>query len=87
MPSSQGRSSLTLDAGGWLGQWRQRLHRHAPADHAAVVLRHSRIYLLPTRRGWAAAMCFAVLVYPRLLAYQLMSLLAGFAGPRQRGGG
>ena len=27
--------------------------RRAPADNTPVVLRHSRIYLLPTRRGWA----------------------------------
>ena len=26
---------------------------HAPADREPVVLRHSRIYILPTRRGWA----------------------------------
>jgi hypothetical protein len=33
------------------------------------------------RHGWAAAVTLAVLVHPRLLAYQLTSLLAGFAGP------
>ena len=34
-----------------------------------------------SRHAWAAAVALAVLVHPRLLAYQLMSLLAGFAGP------
>ncbi len=57
MENSSGNSSLTLDSSAphrnWLGQWRQRLFRHAPTDATAVVLRHSRIYLLPTRRGWA----------------------------------
>ncbi len=37
--------------------------------------------LAPTRFGWAAAVCLAVLAYPRLLVYQLMTLLAAFAGP------
>jgi uncharacterized protein (DUF58 family) len=32
---------------------RQRAFRFAPADRASVVLRHSRIYILPTRRGYA----------------------------------
>ena len=32
---------------------RQRAFRGAPADRAPVVLRHSRIYILPTRRGFA----------------------------------
>lgn len=32
---------------------RQRAFRVAPADRAPVVLRHSRIYILPTRRGYA----------------------------------
>ncbi len=32
---------------------RQRAFRLAPADRSSVVLRHSRIYILPTRRGYA----------------------------------
>ncbi|HET9762649.1 MAG TPA: DUF58 domain-containing protein [Casimicrobiaceae bacterium] len=32
---------------------RQRAFRVDPADRAPVVLRHSRIYILPTRRGYA----------------------------------
>jgi alpha-1,2-mannosyltransferase len=34
-----------------------------------------------TRHGWALAVTLAVLAYPRLLAYQLMTLLAGVSGP------
>jgi hypothetical protein len=44
----------------------------------AVVLRLAR-----GRFGWAAAIAFAVLANPRLLVYQLMSLLAGLSGPRE----
>jgi uncharacterized protein (DUF58 family) len=36
-----------------LRRLRQRAFRLAPADRASVVLRHSRIYILPTRRGYA----------------------------------
>ena len=34
-------------------RFRQRAFRIAPADRTPVVLRHSRIYILPTRRGYA----------------------------------
>ena len=47
----------------WLARARQRAFRHAPGDHSAVVLRHSRIYILPTRCGWALiATLFAMLM-------------------------
>jgi hypothetical protein len=46
-----------------------------------IVLGVAAWRLGPTRRGWGAAVTLAVLVHPRLLAYQLMSLLAAFAGP------
>jgi hypothetical protein len=39
------------------------------------------IRLAPTRYGWAAAVALAVLATPRLLAYQLSTLLAGFRAP------
>ena len=32
--------------------------------------------------GWPLAVCLAVFAYPRLLVYQLLSLLAAFGGPR-----
>jgi alpha-1,2-mannosyltransferase len=39
--------------------------------------------LAPTRWGWAAAVTLSVAVSPRLLAYQLSSLLAALGGPRE----
>lgn len=39
--------------------------------------------LAPTRWGWTAAVILSVGVTPRLLAYQLSSLLATFGGPRE----
>jgi len=39
--------------GSWRAGYLQRLFRHAPADHDPVILRHRRIYILPTRRGIA----------------------------------
>ena len=35
----------------WVARVRQRAFRTAPADRDPVILRHSRIYILPTRRG------------------------------------
>jgi uncharacterized protein (DUF58 family) len=43
-----------------IASWRQRLWRLRAADLDAVVLRHSRIYILPTRRG--AAVVFTLLI-------------------------
>jgi hypothetical protein len=37
--------------------------------------------LAPTRWGWAAAVAFSVLASPRLLVYQLMTLVAGLRPP------
>jgi hypothetical protein len=39
------------------------------------------IVLAPSRFGWAAAVAFATLVSPRLIAYLLMALLAGLGVP------
>jgi hypothetical protein len=39
------------------------------------------IRLAPTRYGWAAAIVLSVLATPRLLAYQLSTLLAGLRAP------
>ncbi len=38
---------------GWVARWHARVFRTAPADGGAVTLAHSRIYILPTRRGLA----------------------------------
>ncbi len=40
--------------------------------------------LAPTRWGWPAAIALSVFVTPRLLAYQLSSLLAALGGPGSR---
>jgi len=57
MPLSMPASTLARAAATAPGSWRagylQRLFRHAPADHDPVILRHRRIYILPTRRGVA----------------------------------
>jgi len=39
------------------------------------------IRLGPTRYGWPAAIALSVLATPRLLAYQLSTLLAGLRAP------
>ena len=39
------------------------------------------LYLAPTRWGWPAAVALSVLATPRLLTYQLMTLLAGLRSP------
>ena len=67
---------------GWIAHARQRAFRVAPADHEPVVLRHSRIYILPTRRGWAllatvATMLVASLNYSLALGIGVAFLLAG----------
>lgn len=72
----------------WLARWRQRAFRHAPSDGAAVVLRHSRIYLLPTRRGWAVIgtlvlMLLASLNYALALGVAVTFLLAGLVAAAQ----
>ncbi len=67
---------------GWVARARQRAFRVAPADREPVVLRHSRIYILPTRRGWAmiatvATMLVASLNYALSLGVGVTFLLAG----------
>ena len=43
-----------------------RAFRQAAGDHASVVLRHSRIYMVPTRRGWAMILTLFVLLLTSL---------------------
>jgi uncharacterized protein (DUF58 family) len=69
-------------AAGWVARLRQRAFRGAPADREPVVLRHSRIYILPTRRGWAmiatvAMMLVASLNYALSLGVGVSFMLAG----------
>jgi hypothetical protein len=42
------------------------------------------LWLARGRFGWPAAVALAVLANPRLLVYQLMTLLAALGGPRER---
>ena len=61
---------------------RQRAFRFAPADRSPVVLRHSRIYILPTRRGYAVigtliTMLLTSLNYALALGLGVTFLLGG----------
>ena len=69
-------------AAGLLARWRQRLFRGAPADRDLVVLRHSRIYILPTRRGIAVMITLLLMLltslnYALSLGLAVTFLLAG----------
>lgn len=73
---------------GWIARARQRAFRRAPSDETPVVLRHSRIYLLPTRRGWALIatlimMLLASLNYALALGVGVTFLLAGLVAAAQ----
>ena len=73
---------------GWIAQVRQRAFRRSPSDQTPVVLRHSRIYLLPTRRGWALIatllmMLLASLNYALALGVGVTFLLAGLVAAAQ----
>lgn len=73
--NATGEQSLLL-------RYRQRLFRHAPADLEPVLLRHHRIYLLPTRRGAAFLATLALLLvtslnYALSLGFVVTFLLAG----------
>jgi len=66
----------------WLGAWRQRLWRRAPEDTPCVTLHHSRIYILPTRRGLAllgtaATMLLTSLNYSLSLGFAVTFLVIG----------
>ena len=64
---------------------RQRFFRHAPGDGERVLLKHSRIYILPSRRGWTmigtlAIMLLTSLNYALSLGFAVTFLLAGLVG-------
>jgi uncharacterized protein (DUF58 family) len=66
----------------WPARLRQRLFRRAPTDDAPVVLRHSRIYILPTRRGLALILTLVVMLltslnYSLSLGFAITFLLSG----------
>src|SRR4029434_9106545 len=43
-------------------RWRQRFWRLAPTDRVPTVLRHRRIYILPTRRGLAPLVTLVIML-------------------------
>jgi uncharacterized protein (DUF58 family) len=66
----------------WLSGWRQRLWRVAPGDLDTVTLRHSRIYILPTRRGAALIATLTIMLLTSMndalsLGYALTFLAGG----------
>ena len=70
---------------GSLHRVRQRLFRRAPEDDRPVVLRHRRIYILPSRRGLAligtlALMLVTSLNYGLSLGFAATFLLSGMVG-------
>jgi uncharacterized protein (DUF58 family) len=77
-------AALQSVAGGapsW-SRFRQRMWRVAPADRDPVVLRHRRIYILPTRRGLAVIATLAMMLvtamnYALSLGHALTFLVAG----------
>jgi uncharacterized protein (DUF58 family) len=66
----------------WIAQAQQRFWRLAPGDREPVVLRHSRIYILPTRRGFALIATLVIMLltsmnYALSLGYAMTFLAAG----------
>jgi uncharacterized protein (DUF58 family) len=74
--------SSALTAPTLASRWRQRLWRLSPADLDLVVLRHSRIYILPTPRGLAVIATLTIMLltsmnYALALGYALTFLAGG----------
>lgn len=66
----------------WIAQARQRFWRLAPGDREPVILRHRRIYILPTRRGFALIVTLVIMLltamnYALSLGYAMTFLAAG----------
>ena len=66
----------------WIAQAQQRFWRLAPGDREPVTLRHSRIYILPTRRGFAVIATLVIMLltsmnYALSLGYAMTFLAAG----------
>lgn len=68
-------STVAAAPDSWGASMLQRWFRHAPADHDPVILRHRRIYILPTKRGIA----FLATLGMTLLTSLNYSLSLGFA--------
>lgn len=63
--------------GAW-ARWRQRLFRFAPGDGDHVVLRHSRIYILPSRRGWMMIATLVIMLLTSLNYALALGLVVTF---------
>src|SRR5437899_6287386 len=66
----------------WYGRFRRRVFRTDPIDREPVVLRHNRIYILPTGRGMAflgtlVMMLVTSLNYALSLGFVVTFLLSG----------
>ena len=66
----------------WLDRWRTRVFRTAASDGTGVALAHSRIYILPTRRGLAFIGTLAIMLvtsmnYALALGFVATFVLAG----------
>ncbi|MDQ6917080.1 MAG: DUF58 domain-containing protein [Pseudomonadota bacterium] len=77
-----GAAGLQTQPQSWPARVRQRLWRLAPDDTERLVLRHSRIYILPTTRGAALIATLAIMLltamnYALSLGYALTFLTAG----------
>lgn len=66
-------------AAGFVARTRQRFFRLSPADRDPVVLRHSRIYILPTRHGLAMMATLAVMLVTSLNYALSLGLVVTFA--------
>ena len=69
----------------WLSPWHTRVFRTTPADLGSVALAHSRIYILPTRRGLALMGTLAVMLvtsmnYALALGFVATFVLSGVLG-------
>ena len=74
-------STLSLSTS-WFARAKQRFWRLAPSDRDPVILRHSRIYILPTRRGFALIATLVVMLltamnYALSLGYAMTFVAAG----------
>jgi len=72
-------ATAALPAATMLARWRQRAFRIAPADRDPVVLRHSRIYILPTRRGLSLIITLALMLLTSLNYALSLGLVVTFA--------
>src|SRR5947207_15354372 len=74
--------SSAVNPPSWSSRWRQRIWRHAPTDRVPIVLRHRRIYILPTRPGLALIATLTIMLltsmnYALSLGHALTFLVAG----------